>query len=121
MEEWALAVRRSFVAGMNYLDEKRFSEHWSLLEVCWQIRNAGKKLLLVDSARATMHPFTPLDADKTDYQADRVSGAAAYVTKHNGFGAGISFRLKCFLSAIGSLKFSLAFAILTGQKLDPTQ
>lgn len=121
VEEWALAVRRSFVAGMNYLDEKRFSEHWSLLEVCWQIRNAGKKILLVDAARATMHPFTPLDADKTDYVADRVSGAAAYIGKHEGLGAGLSFRMKCFLSSMGSLKFALAFAILTGQKLDPTQ
>lgn len=121
VEEWALAVRRSFVAGMNYLDEKRFSEHWSLLEVCWQIRNAGKKLLLVDAARATMHPFTPLDAAKTDYVADRVSGAAAYIGKHEGLVAGISFRIKCFLSAMGSWKFSLAFQILTGQKLDPTQ
>jgi len=121
VEEWALAVRRSFIAGMNYLDEKRFSEHWSLLEVCWQIRNAGKKLLLVDTARATMHPFTPIDADKTDYVADRVTGAAAYIGKHEGMGAGISFRIKCFLSALGSLKFSLAFQIITGQKLDPTQ
>jgi GT2 family glycosyltransferase len=121
VEEWALAVRRSFVAGMNYLDEKRFSEHWSLLEVCWQIRNAGKKLLLVDAARATMHPFTPLDADKTDYMADRISGAGAYIAKHEGIGAGISFRMSCFLSAMGAMKFALAFAILTGQRLDPTQ
>lgn len=121
VEEWALAVRRSFVAGMNYLDEKRFSEHWSLLEVCWQIRNAGKKLLLVDAARATMHPFTPLDADKTDYIADRVTGAGAYIGKHEGMAAGISFRIKCFVSAMGALKLSLAFQILTGQKLDPTQ
>ncbi|HEY3443050.1 MAG TPA: glycosyltransferase [Paludibaculum sp.] len=121
VEEWALAVRRSFVAGMNYLDEKRFSEHWSLLEVCWQIRNAGKKLLLVDAARATIYPFTPIDADKTDYVADRITGAGAYIAKHKGLGTGISFRIKCFLSALGSLKFSLAFQVITGQKLDPTQ
>lgn len=121
VEEWALGVRRSFVAGMNYLDEKRFSDHWSLLEVCWQIRNAGKKLLVVEAARATMHPFTPLDADKTEYIADRVSGAAAYIGKHEGMVAGISFRMRCFLSAMGSLQFSLAFLILSGQRIDPTQ
>ncbi|MGC4050420.1 MAG: glycosyltransferase [Paludibaculum sp.] len=48
VDEEAMMVRKSFLGGMNYLDEKRFSEHWSLLEVCWQIRNAGKQIRVSD-------------------------------------------------------------------------
>ncbi len=121
VDEEAMMVRKSFLAGMNYLDEKRFSEHWSLLEVCWQIRNAGKQILVSDKTFAVLHPFTKVAVDADLYSADRVSGAAAFIAKHHGFGAGISFKLKCFLSALGSLKVGLAFSILSGAKLDPTQ
>jgi len=120
-DERAILVRKGFIAGMNYLDEKRFSEHWSLLEVCWQIRNAGKKILVAPAARAVLHPSTSIRIDETLYAADRVSGAASFIAKHNGVGAGISFRIKCFLSALGSLRLPLAFAILGGRRIDPTQ
>ncbi|MBI5282714.1 MAG: glycosyltransferase [Candidatus Solibacter usitatus] len=121
IDETAFMVRRNFVAGMNYLDEKRFSEHWSLLEVCWQIRNAGKKILVVSTGHAVLHPDAPAPSDETLYAADRVSGAAAYISKHLGFGAGISFRLKCLFSAMVSLRLRLALSILTASRLDPTQ
>ncbi|MGC4050421.1 MAG: hypothetical protein QM757_13670 [Paludibaculum sp.] len=59
--------------------------------------------------------------DQQLYTADSVSGAAAFIAKHNGFGAGISFKLKCFFFALGSMKVGLAFSILSGSRLDPTQ
>lgn len=121
VDEDAMMVRRSFLAGMNYLDEKRFSEHWSLLEVCWQIRNAGKQIRVSDQTFVVLNPRTKVAVDQQLYTADRVSGAAAFIAKHHGFGAGISFKLKCFFSALGSLKVGLAFSILSGSKLDPTQ
>ena len=120
VDEYALLVRRTFIAGMNYLDEKRFSEHWSLLDVYFQIRNAGKRLLLIADARATLHPLTPVDEDETTLIADAVSGASAYVAKHFGFGAGLSFRLKCALRALGGFRIGLLVAILSGRRLDPT-
>ncbi len=120
VDEVALLVRKSFLGGMNYLDEKRFSEYWSLLEVCWQIRNAGKKILFADTA-ATLYPATAIAVDVTLYTADCVSGAGAYVMKHFGFGAGLSFRLGRFFAALSAGKFGLAFAILSGRRLDPTQ
>lgn len=121
VDEEAMMVRKSFLAGMNYLDEKRFSEHWSLLEVCWQIRNAGKQIRVSDQTVVVLNPRTRVAVDEQLYTADRVSGAAAFIAKHHGFGAGISFKLKCFFSALGSLKVGLAFSILSGSKLDPTQ
>ncbi len=121
VDEAVLLLRRGFVAGMNYLDEKRFSEYWSLLEVCWQIRNAGKKLLFLPDASATLHPGRDRDSLDKSHIADRVAGAAAYIAKHSGLSAGISFRLKCFFSALGSFRLPLAFSILLGQRIDPTQ
>lgn len=119
-EEYAVMVRRTFLLGMNYLDEKRFSEHWALLEVFWQIRNAGRKVA-VCPAPATLHPAGAASFDEALLVADRVSGAAAYIAKHAGLGAAISFRLKCFLGALGSFKPGLAFSILGGSRIDPTQ
>ena len=121
VDEAALLVRKDFVAGMNYLDEKRFSEYWSLLEVCWQIRNAGKKIVVGAEAGGVLHPGRERYEKDPLHIADRVSGAAAYIAKHNGMGAGISFRIKCFLSALGAFRVPLAFSILTGSRIDPTQ
>lgn len=121
VDEAAILVRRNFVAGMNYLDEKRFSEYWSLLEVCWQIRNAGKKIVVAQGARAVLIPGRDRECGETAHIADRVAGAAAYIGKHNGLMAGISFRIKCFLSVLGGLKAPLAWSILMGSRIDPTQ
>lgn len=121
VEETAILVRRNFIAGMNYLDEKRFSEYWSLLEVCWQIRNAGKTIVVSPRAQGLLHTGWDSHSEDADHIADRVSGAAAYIAKHNGLGAGISFRLKCFLSALASFRLPLAFSILAGSRIDPTQ
>lgn len=121
VDEAALLVRRNFVAGMNYLDEKRFSEYWSLLEVCWQIRNAGKKIVVTPQAGGVLHPGRDREAGDPVHVADRVSGAAAYIAKHNGMGAGISFKIKCFFSTLASFRVALAFSILAGRRIDPTQ
>lgn len=121
VDEEAMMVRKMFVAGMNYLDEKRFSEHWSLLEVCWQIRNAGKQILVSDHTFAVLHPAPPAAGLHEIYTVDRISGAGAFVAKHSGMGAGISFRIKSFLWALRSFRMSLAFSVLSGAKLDPTQ
>jgi hypothetical protein len=121
VDEAALLVRRNFVAGMNYLDEKRFSEYWSLLEVCWQIRNAGKKIVVTPQAGGVLHPGRDREAGDPAHIADRVSGAAAYLAKHNGMGAGISFKIKCFFMTLASFRVPLAFSILGGRRVDPTQ
>jgi hypothetical protein len=120
VDELALLVKKSFLGGMNYLDEKRFSEYWSLLEVCWQIRNAGKKILFADTT-ATLHPAEPLAVDETLYTSDCALGAAAYVSKHFGFGAGLAFRFGRAFAALISGRPGLAWSIVNGMRLDPTQ
>lgn len=119
VDDLCLLVRRNFLQGMNYLDEKRFSDHWALLDVFWQIRNAGKKILLVEQAAGTVHPASQ-PTDLRLEKADSVTGAGAFVAKRCGFAAGISFKLKCFFKALGSFQLPLAIAIATGRRVDPT-
>lgn len=121
VEDWALMIRKTFLAGMNYLSEKRFSEHWAMLDVFRQIRNAGKRILCVEDATAVLHPALPPVARRDELAADAVGGAAAYLAKHEGFLAALSFRLLCLLSALRSARLALAWYILQGRRLDPTQ
>lgn len=118
--DWAFLLRRPVLKGMNGFDEKRFSEHWAELEVCWQIRNAGKRIVLAPGAFAVLYPASGGARDETLLAADRVSGAAAYVGKHEGFVAGMLFRLSCALSALFSGRLGLFASILSGTRVDPT-
>jgi glycosyltransferase involved in cell wall biosynthesis len=129
----ALMIRRSFLQGMNYLDEKRYSHHWAELEIFWQIRNAGKRVLLVEDARATLHPpepGPPLDAAARALLAcDRVAGAASWIGKHHGFASGLRFYLGFIFTALGRLvifrepeyHWRLLTGLLMGHRLDGTQ
>ncbi len=120
IEDWALLLRRPVLKGMNGFEEKRFSEHWAQLEVCWQIRNAGKRIVQASGAEAVLHEPTGGEQDETLLTADRVSGAAAYVGKHEGFVAGVLFRLSCAFSALFSGRLGLFTGILSGNRVDPT-
>ncbi|HBY60214.1 MAG TPA: hypothetical protein DEH78_10350 [Solibacterales bacterium] len=131
---WALIVRKEFVRGMNYFDE-RLANHWGDLELCWQLRHAGKKILPVPEARAC-YVAEPEDVPpdvRAAVSADMAHSAAAYVAKHHGAGAGLSFRLKAVLagavSAAGAVlrardvRFHTArcVGLLTGQRIDGSQ
>src|SRR5579863_2038292 len=71
----ALLVRKQFVAGMNYFDE-RFGEYWADADLAIKVRKAGRKLEMYPAIRATWHaPETP--ANDTIDKSDRILGAAA--------------------------------------------
>lgn len=114
-----ILVRRKFIAGMNYFDE-RFGDFGPYLELCWQIRNAGKKILVIPGI--TVQGGEALEPSKdTVALADRAIGSAVYVGKHFGAGSGIGFRVKAALAALTSFNFGLLTAIASGQKIDGTQ
>ena len=48
-------------------------------------------------------------------------GAAAYLSKHEGFGAGLGFQLGAAMRALFSFNFSLLAALASGQKVDGNQ
>jgi hypothetical protein len=53
--------------------------------------------------------------------ADSATGAAAYISKHYGSGAGIGFRLSAMMHALASFNFKLLGGVLSGAKIDGTQ
>jgi len=129
----ALLIRKQTLQGINYLDEK-FGEHWIDAEVCYEIRRAGKKILLLPQTRAVVQtgglwrPST--SAERAAFAADCALGAAAYLKKHEGFGAGLGLQVKATLRAVaaavgGSLvcsdlayRWGLVARLFAGQKLD---
>ena len=126
----ALLVRTNFLRGMNFLDEKRFSEFWAELELFWRIQSAGKRVQ-ISSETATLHERrTSVRIPRSEQAllaADRVSGAAAYISKREGWTAGFAFTLGQFFAALGkafsepSYGLRLALAILSSSRVDGTQ
>ncbi|MBM3740761.1 MAG: glycosyltransferase [Acidobacteria bacterium] len=128
----ALLIRKISVQGMNYLDE-RYGEHWGDVELAFQVRRAGKRIVPVQDARVSLNSgdplWTPADSHaQAAYAADAATGAAAYIGKHFGFGAGVLFRVKL---ALGTLLRVLTFqdlgvntglltGFLGGSKIDGT-
>jgi GT2 family glycosyltransferase len=112
----ALLVRKQFVAGMNYFDE-RFGEYWADADLAMQIRRTGRKIRLYPGIRATWHAAQrPASTDVT-HQSDRILGAAQLLSKHQGFFAGFGFRWTAILQALVHFDFALLSALMGGTKL----
>jgi hypothetical protein len=117
----ALLVRKYFVRGINYLDE-RYGEFWADAELCYQIRRAARKTLALPQVTALFTPSSPYSPDaNTILAADRVHGAAVYFGKHYGFLTGLLFRVKTALKALFTAQFGLFGAVLSGSKIDGSQ
>jgi GT2 family glycosyltransferase len=110
----ALLVRKQFVTGMNYFDE-RFGEYWADADLAIKIRKAGRRVEMYPEIRATWH--APSEAALKDpvYISDRILGAARLLGKHYGSFAGTNFRVSATLGALMRFDFSL-FSALTGGK-----
>ena len=118
----AFLIRKYFVKGINYLDE-RYGDFGGDAEVCWQIRRTAKKTLVLPRVTA-LH--TPVRAEysasaQTLLDADRIHGVAVFFGKHYGFMSGLSFRVKSILNALFTLRLSLFMSLLTGAKIDGSQ
>lgn len=113
----AILVRRRFVAGMNYFDE-RLGHYWADADLALQIHRALKKIRIYTPIIAKWHPPASAEPNDTAHQADRALGAAVLLGKYNGFFAGFAFRTGTTLKALLRFKFGLLSALLSGQKLD---
>jgi GT2 family glycosyltransferase len=123
----AIMVWRRFVQGMNYFDERygHFGADW---ELCFQLRSAGKKVLVLPDAPATLYPEPVLDGAgaKGVLSADRALAVAAYAGKRNGFITGLRYRLTASLTALGGIfggkyGWTRFRALAAGQKIDGSQ
>ncbi len=111
----ALLVRKQFVAGMNYFDE-RFGEYWADADLAMKVRKAGRKLEMYPAIRATWHAPEAAPND-TVHKSDRILGAAALLSKHEGFFAGLGFRMAAMFGALIRFDFALLAALAGGKKV----
>jgi hypothetical protein len=117
----AFLVRKYFVKGINYLDE-RYGEFWSDAELCYQIRRASRKTLALPQVTALYTPHSPYsESSKNIMDADRVHGLAVYFGKHYGFLTGLLFRIKAILIALITLRLPLFITLVQGTKIDGSQ
>ena len=115
---YALLIRKSFLKGMNYFDE-RYGEQWSDAELAAQVKRAQRKILRVPAAGGVLHPEQDKRIPAYLLEADWHSGAAVYLKKHQGAGFGHSLS-----SVFGSLftgKVGLVRHMLLAAKIDGTQ
>jgi len=121
-----MLVRRSLLIGMNYFDAK-FGEFGSDAELCFRIRNGGKKILIIPAAQVTRAAKIERE-DGPLYSADRALGGAIYLGKREGFGAALLFRLAAIFHVLGRIltfrsvgyDFQRLMALISGQKIDGT-
>ncbi len=129
---WLIMVRRRFIAGMNYLDEKRYWDSWSEVDLLRQVRSSGKKTLFVDAARAVLsggERRAGTVAGRALEASDRVAGACSYLARQEGFIAELRLKSRLILSSFGrALAFKepgyhlrLFANLLNGSKVDGTQ
>lgn len=125
----ALMSRSHALRAMGQIDE-RYGTYGSDAEICFQVRRAGKRVLLAPATRVVHYGRTDLDArTRAAVDADRILGTALYLQKHYGIVRGLLFRIAAPLAALGSLvtfrdfsyHLSLFGALLAGQKIDGTQ
>ena len=117
----AFMVRKYFFKGINYLDE-RYGEFWSDAELCYQIRRASRKTVVLPRVTALYTPNSPYsETSKTILEADRLHGLAVFFGKHYGFMNGLLFRLKAALRALFTVRIGLFIAVVSGTKIDGSQ
>jgi GT2 family glycosyltransferase len=134
-ENAPVLVRKQFIRGMNFFDE-RYGEYGWEAELSWQIRGAVRRLMVLPAARVTWHEDcrpSLSSAAQAHLEADRALGMATYLRKHSGMAKGIQFRLKASLVAFGralaalvrarevGYHFSLFTALVSGQRIDGSQ
>ena len=116
----ALLVRKQFVKGMNYFDE-RFGEFWADADLAARIRRGLKKIRLYPSIRAVRRGDTSPSAEKGLLAADRAGGAASFIGKYYGFMAGLGFRIGATLKALARFDLKQFIALVSGAKVDGSQ
>jgi GT2 family glycosyltransferase len=115
---YAVLIRKSFLKGMNFLDE-RYGEQWADAEVAAQVKRAQRKIVRVPLASGVLHPEQPKQIPADLLEADWHTGAAVYLRKHQGAGIGHSVG-----SVFGSLftgKLGTVRHLLSGAKIDGSQ
>jgi GT2 family glycosyltransferase len=112
----AIMFRAFFLRALRHVDE-RYGTYGSAIEICAQIKRAGKKIVVLKTATA-VHEILPSAIPDAMLEGDRAAGTAAFLGKHHGFLASLVYRIKTALAALFTFRFSVLGGVLTGQKID---
>jgi GT2 family glycosyltransferase len=112
----AVMIRKFFLSAMREIDE-RYGQYGSDADLCFQIRRAGKKILILPNLRTVHHG----GADSSLKQADTQIGIARWLAKYHGFVAGLKARAGAALGALARFRLGVFRYVLSGQKIDGTQ
>jgi GT2 family glycosyltransferase len=117
----ALMVRKFFLKGLNYLDE-RYGDSWADAELCYQIRRVSRKTVVLPRVTALYTPGPGFaESAQTIVDADYIHGAAVYFGKHYGFVSGLLFRLKEIFKALFTFRLGLFGTLISASKIDGSQ
>lgn len=99
----AMLVRGYIFQAMRQIDE-RYGVFGSDAEICFQIRRAGKKVVIVPEAKAVHHgSMETSTAIRALRSADQDLGIASYLSKHFGFISGLKSRIGATFRALAGL------------------
>ena len=115
----AIMVRAAFLRAMRYLDES-YGSYGSDLDLCWQLRNAQKKIVIPREVKA-VHDQSPSPVSNSLLEGDRACGTATFLGKRHGMMAGALYRVKTSIVALFTLRFSVVSGLLGGTKVDGTR
>jgi len=107
--------QRVFARICGVVDE-RFGNYGSDVELCMQVRRAGKKVVIVEGATAVHRPEP--HEERAAFTADRQLGTAAFLGKYHGFAAKLKYLLGCIFGALFSFKLRRMRYLVSGQKID---
>lgn len=114
----AILFRSFFLRAIRQIDE-RYGTYGSGIEICAQMRRAGKKVVILRKATA-IHEGLESPMPDGALAGDRAAGTAVFLGKHHGFVSGLIYRLKTAISAFFTLRFSVLAGVVSGQKIDGT-
>jgi GT2 family glycosyltransferase len=113
----ALMFRSFFFKAMRQIDE-RYGQFGGDAELCYQIRRAGKKILIMPDARARHYGH---DDESGLRAADVRLGQATFLAKRLGFWAGLKARIGAAFGALARLRLREFRHLLAGEKIDGSQ
>jgi hypothetical protein len=116
----AVLVRKQFVKGMNYFDE-RFGQFWADADLAAQIRRGLKKIRLYPAITAMRCGDTSPSHEKGLLAADWAGGAASFIGKYYGFFGGLGLRVGATLKALARFDLKQFIALVSGAKVDGSQ
>jgi GT2 family glycosyltransferase len=113
----AVMARVFFIKAIRQIDA-RYGQFGCDADLAAEIRRAGRKILLVPSAR--VHHQGRAEYSSLE-RADFRLGRAVFLGKYQGFGAGIQARLSAVFGPLFSFRLGELRHTLSGQKIDGTQ